>query len=234
MGHIPRHIERHYTSRTGWIRAAVLGANDGIISTTSLLVGVASAQASDANIFMTGVAGLVAGALSMAAGEYVSVSSQADLEKSDIAREKKELVETPEAELLELTNIYIGHGLDPDLAKTVAVSLTAKDALTAHAREELGITTMTSARPLQAALSSAAAFAVGAAFPIFSSLVIPHAQFVLVCSVICILVLGALGAVGARLGGAPVLKPALRVMFWGLVAVGFSTVVGTLMGTAIP
>lgn len=234
MAHIPRHIERHYISRTGWIRAAVLGANDGIISTTSLLVGVASAHASGTNIFMTGVAGLVAGALSMAAGEYVSVSSQADLERSDIAREKKELADTPEAELLELTHIYIGHGLEPELAKTVAISLTKKDALTAHAREELGITTMTSARPLQAALSSAAAFAVGAAFPLVSSLVIPPAQFVLICSVICILVLGALGAVGAKLGGAPALKPALRVMFWGLVAVGFSTIIGTLMGTAIP
>lgn len=228
-----KHAERHYVHRTGWLRAAVLGANDGIISVSSLMIGIASADASPGHLAVAGMTGLVAGALSMAAGEYVSVSSQADLEQADLAREGKELVETPEAELEELTQIYIGRGVEPSLARTVSAQMMEKDALGVHAREELGISEITMSRPLQAALASAAAFSVGAAFPVVSSFLIPMSAFVPASSILCILLLGALGAFAAKTGGASMTMPAVRVMFWGAVAMGFSAVVGHIMGLVV-
>lgn len=231
---IYKHNERHYVHRTGWLRAAVLGANDGIISVSSLVIGIASAEASQSHLAIAGITGLVAGAMSMAAGEYVSVSSQADLEQADLAREGKELAETPGAELDELTQIYIDRGVEPSLARDAAEQMMKKDALSVHAREELGISEITTSRPLQAALASAAAFSIGAVFPVIAALFIPLSYFVVSSSVLCVALLGILGAFAAKAGGAPPLKPALRVMFWGAAAMGFSAAIGHVMGVVIP
>ncbi len=225
------HNENHLVARIGWLRAAVLGANDGIISTASLMMGVASASASQHEILIAGFAGLVAGAMSMAAGEYVSVSSQADTEASDLARERKELAEMPEAELEELAGIYIKRGVEPALAKQVAVQLTQKDALGAHARDELGISEITTARPIQAALTSAATFTCGAILPLVTALICPPAYLGLGVSLASLGFLALLGAVGARTGGAQMWKAALRVTFWGALAMGLTAGIGALFGT---
>lgn len=230
---IYKHDERHYVHRTGWLRAAVLGANDGIISVSSLVIGIASAEASQSHLVIAGITGLVAGAMSMAAGEYVSVSSQADLERADLARESKELIDTPEAELDELAEIYEGRGVEKSLAREIAAQMMKKDALGVHAREELGISEITTSRPLQAAIASAIAFSVGAIFPVIAAFLIPMSSFVPVSSALCIVLLGALGAFAARTGGAPALKPAVRVMFWGAVAMGFSALIGHIMGVVV-
>ena len=222
------HSERHNIGNTGWLRAAVLGANDGVLSTASLILGVATATHSHGSILIAGVSGLVAGALSMAAGEYVSVSSQADVEKADLARERKELATDKDAELKELTGIYVQRGLARDLAAQVAQQLTAKDALAAHARDELGITEESTARPLQAALASAASFSVGAAVPILASLIAPINIVVASVYISSLLVLAGLGALGARAGGAPLLPATLRVTFWGIVAMAVSAGIGLL------
>lgn len=229
---IYKHNERHYVSRTGWLRAAVLGANDGIISVSSLVIGVAAASADTHSLLITGVAGLVAGAMSMAAGEYVSVSSQSDLENADLAREKRELAETPESELQELTDIYVARGVDKNLAHEVARQMMEKDAIAVHAREELGISDLTAAKPLQAALASAAAFSAGASFPLLSVLFLPHEIFVPAASALCIALLGILGAAAARVGGATILKPTLRIMFWGAAAMGFTALIGSFFGVS--
>jgi VIT1/CCC1 family predicted Fe2+/Mn2+ transporter len=213
------HRERHRSERIGWLRAAVLGANDGIVSTASLVVGVAAAEAARQDNLIAGVAGLVAGALSMAAGEYVSVSSQADTEKADLTRERHELATEPQVEEDELTGIYVRRGLELDLARTVARQLTAKGALAAHARDELGLTEELAARPLQAALASAATFAVGAGVPIVTILLAPASAIVLAVSIVSLLCLVALGAVAARIGGAPMLVGAARVTAWGVLAI---------------
>ena len=227
------HIERHRTDRIGWLRAAVLGANDGIVSTASLLVGVAAASVSHSNILVTGVAGLVAGAMSMAAGEYVSVHSQADTEKSDLAREHAELQEDPAAEQRELTAIYVGWGLDPDLANQVAEKLMKHDALGAHARTELGISDTLSAKPVQAALASAASFAVGAALPLAVAALAPMHFMIHWVSGTSLFFLALLGAIAARVGGANVLMGAWRVTFWGMLAMAATAGVGALFGTAV-
>lgn len=227
------HREKHFVERTGWLRAAVLGANDGIISISSLMVGVASASDEKATL-LAGIAGLIAGAMSMAAGEYVSVSSQSDLEQADIAREKRELADIPEEELEELVEIYVGRGVEPALAKDVCAQMMKKDALAVHAREELGITDMTAAKPFQASMASAISFALGGAVPLLSVFLIPDTLFVIGTSILCILLLGLLGAVAAKAGGAPVLKPTLRVMLWGAAAMGFSSLVGHIVGVAVP
>lgn len=227
------HRERHRGERIGWLRAAVLGANDGIVSTASLVVGVAAAEAVRQDVLVAGVAGLVAGALSMAAGEYVSVSSQADTEKADLGRERLELATEPQAEEDELTGIYIRRGLEPDMARTVARQLTKKGALAAHARDELGLTEELAARPLQAALASAATFAVGAGVPIVTILVAPATPLVLAVSVVSLVCLGALGAVAARIGGAPMLVGAARVTLWGTLAMLVTASVGRLFGTTL-
>ncbi len=224
------HIERHRTEHIGWLRAAVLGANDGLISTSSLVVGVAAAQTERGPVLLAATAGLVAGALSMAAGEYVSVSSQSDTENADLARERNELASMPEHELAELTGIYVSRGLTPELAGQVAEQLTAHDALGAHARDELGIHELTRARPIQAALSSAAAFAVGAAPPLLLVLAVPLAQVTPVVMGVTLVLLVALGAFAARLGGAPMLRGAARVAFWGAVAMAATSLVGRLFG----
>lgn len=228
-----RHDERHYVHRTGWLRAAVLGANDGIISVSSLMIGVASADTSQDYLALAGITGLVAGAMSMAAGEYVSVSSQSDLERADLTREEKELLESPAAELDELTQIYVGRGVDEPLARQVATQMMKKDALAVHAREELGISEITTSRPLQAAFASAAAFTIGAIFPVIAAFVIPLSSFAVGASLLCIALLGILGAFAAKTGGASVVKPALRVMFWGAAAMGFSALIGHLMGVSV-
>lgn len=217
-------------SRAGWLRAAVLGANDGIISVSSLVIGVAAASADTNDLLIAGIAGLVAGAMSMAAGEYVSVSSQADLENADLAREQKELIEAPEFELQELADIYVGRGVEPTLAREIAKQMMAKDALGVHAREELGISELTTARPLQAALASAGAFSLGAALPVLSILLLPQDIFVPASSALSVLLLGLLGALAARVGGAPPLKPALRIMFWGAAAMGCTALIGSFFG----
>jgi VIT1/CCC1 family predicted Fe2+/Mn2+ transporter len=224
------HTERHLVSRIGWLRAAVLGANDGIVSTASLVIGVAAAAASKEAILVAGVAGLVAGAMSMAAGEYVSVSSQSDTEKADIARETKELGEQPEFEVEELANIYVERGLTPELARQVAEQLMTKDALSAHARDELGISEMTTARPVQAALASAATFAVGALLPLIVVAVTPVSSLIVAVAAASLVFLAALGAAGARAGGAVVLKPVLRVTFWGALAMAATAGVGAMFG----
>lgn len=228
-----RHQEFHRTDSTGWLRAAVLGANDGLISTSSLVLGVAAAQASREPILLAALAGLVAGALSMAAGEYVSVSSQADTERADLDRERRELASDPANERIELAGIYEARGLPPELADQVAGQLMARDALGAHTRDELGISETTRARPLQAALASAAAFAAGAALPVLLVWLLPLAF--LSPSVVgsTLLLLAALGALAARLGGAPLLRGAARVAFWGAVAMGCSALVGHLFGTVV-
>jgi VIT1/CCC1 family predicted Fe2+/Mn2+ transporter len=228
-----RHRERHRTEKLGWLRAAVLGANDGILSTASLVVGVAAAQAVRHNILIAGVAGLVAGALSMAAGEYVSVSSQADTERADLDLEKRELATQPAAEEQELTDIYVRRGLDPALARTVATQLMAKDALAAHARDELGLTTELAARPIQAAVASAAAFAAGAAVPVLTILVAPLSSLAITVSVVSTVCLMALGAIAAAAGGASAIVGAARVAFWGVLAMAISAAVGKLFGTTV-
>jgi vacuolar iron transporter family protein len=227
------HTERHLVSRIGWLRAAVLGANDGIVSTASLIVGVAAASAATSDVLIAGVAGLVAGAMSMAAGEYVSVSSQSDTEQADLARERAELASQPAFEREELARIYIKRGVNPELARQVADQLMAKDALGAHARDELGISEVTTARPVQAALASASTFAVGAALPLSMVLLMPRPALVAGVSIASLVFLGLLGALGARAGGAHVLKATLRVTFWGALAMALTAGIGALFGTAL-
>ncbi len=228
-----RHPELHRTDRIGWLRAAVLGANDGIVSTASLVVGVAAAETSRTSILLAGVAGLVAGAMSMAAGEYVSVSSQSDTENADLARETNELAATPEAELQELTAIYVDRGLDESLARQVAEQLTAHDALGAHARDELGISEFTTARPTQAALTSAATFAVGAALPLAAAFRTPVPSIPAVVSILSLAFLALLGGISARAGGAPIAKAVTRVTFWGAIAMLATAGIGYLFGVAV-
>jgi vacuolar iron transporter family protein len=225
--------ELHRSGRIGWLRAAVLGANDGLISTSSLVVGVAAADPNRAAVLLAAVAGLVAGALSMAAGEYVSVSSQADTEEADLARERRELAEDPAAELDELTGLYAGRGLSPELARQVAEQLTAHDAHGAHARDELGIHEHTRARPIQAALASAAAFAVGAAPPVALAAVLATPTLAWGVTGVSLALLFGLGSVAAHLGGAPRLRGSLRVAFWGAVAMGSTALVGRLFGAVV-
>lgn len=223
--------EQHRTHTIGWLRAAVLGANDGIVSTASLIVGVATAHATHNGILVAGIAGLVAGAMSMAAGEYVSVSSQSDTERADVERERKEHETNPEFELAELAKIYADRGLDNELAKQVAIQLTANGALAAHTRDELGISEALSAKPLQAAMASAAAFTVGAALPLVTAFVSPVANVATIVSAISIVFLALLGALAAYAGGAPMLKSILRVTFWGAAAMALTALVGSLFGT---
>ncbi|MBL0086628.1 MAG: VIT family protein [Ideonella sp.] len=225
-----RHLERHRTHRIGWLRAAVLGANDGIVSTASLVVGVAAANPSHAQLMITGVAGLVAGAMSMAAGEYVSVHSQADTEQADLTRERAELAAQPEAERNELAAIYAARGLAPELAQQVAVQLMAHDALGAHARDELGLSEAMGAQPIQAALSSAASFAVGAALPLGVTALVTGPGLIAWVSGASIAFLAALGVLAARTGGAPVAKGAWRVTFWGALAMAVTAGVGAWFG----
>ncbi len=225
--------EQHATSRIGWLRAAVLGANDGIVSTASLITGVAAASAGRPEVMVAGIAGLVAGAMSMAAGEYVSVSSQSDAENADLARETKELETIPERELEELVGIYKERGLDDDLARRVAEQLTAHDALATHAREELGITPHTMANPIQAAFSSAASFAVGAALPLAVAWLVSEKQIALLVSAASLIFLALLGIVSSKAGGSPVLKPTLRVTFWGAIAMAATWAIGSLFGTSV-
>jgi VIT1/CCC1 family predicted Fe2+/Mn2+ transporter len=211
----------------------VLGANDGIISTASLILGVASAAAPKSNVLLSGVAGLVAGAMSMAAGEYVSVSSQADTEHADLEREKRELSENPKSEEEELAQIYMARGVKPGLARQVAQQLMAKDALGAHARDELGISEISTARPIQAALASAATFSVGAAGPLVLALLSPTAWLLPVVAIGSLVFLGSLGMIGAKTGGAEVLRPTIRVVFWGALAMGLTAAIGAMVGTAV-
>ncbi|MDQ3566108.1 MAG: VIT family protein [Pseudomonadota bacterium] len=227
----PRHLERHRAERIGWLRAAVLGANDGIVSTASLVLGVAAADATHSNVLVAGVAGLVTGAMSMAAGEYVSVHSQADTEQADIERERKELTTDDPGERKELTAIYVGRGLDPALAKQVADQLMAHDALGAHTRDELGISQALSARPVQAAFASAASFAVGAAMPLLVTLLSPETSLICLVSGTSLVFLAFLGGVAARVGGARVALGAMRVTFWGALAMALTAGVGALFGT---
>jgi VIT1/CCC1 family predicted Fe2+/Mn2+ transporter len=227
---MPLHFERHMVARIGWLRAAVLGANDGIVSTASLLVGVAAGGAGRAEILLAGVAALVAGAMSMAAGEYVSVSSQSDSERADLAREAKELRDDPEFERAELTQIYVERGLDSALAAQVADQLMAKDALAAHARDELHILDATAARPVQAALASAATFAAGAVLPVLVAFLTPTSAAIPAVIITALLALAALGALGARAGGSPMLRAVLRVTFWGALALAVTAGVGRLLG----
>jgi VIT1/CCC1 family predicted Fe2+/Mn2+ transporter len=226
-----RHREWHRTERIGWLRAAVLGANDGIVSTASLVLGVAAAQATHSHVLVAGVAGLVAGAMSMAAGEYVSVHSQADTEQAELARERAELTADDKGEHEELMEIYIGRGLDPALAKQVAEQLMAHDALGAHARDELGISETRRARPLQAALASACSFAVGAAMPLVVTAIAPEATLIPLVSGTSLVFLALLGGVAAGVGGARVTVGAMRVTFWGALAMGLTAGVGALFGT---
>ena len=227
-----RHGERHGSGRTGWLRAAVLGANDGILSTASLVIGVASAGAERGAVVTAGLAGLVAGAMSMAAGEYVSVSSQADTERSDLARERRELDTDAAAEHRELAAIYVGRGLDPRLAAEVATQLHAKDALAAHARDELGISERLRARPIQAALASGTSFAAGASVPLLAALIAPAPAVQPVIASLSLAFLAVLGAIAARVGGANVGKGALRVTFWGAIAMTVTGVIGRAFGVA--
>lgn len=227
------HRENHLVERIGWLRAAVLGANDGIISTASLILGVASAAASRDDILLTGVAGLVAGAMSMAAGEYVSVSSQSDTEHADLAREKRELADDPVFEREELAQVYVARGVEEGLAREVAKQLMARDALGAHARDELGISEISTARPVQAALASAATFSVGAAAPLVLVLVSPSHALVPIVSAGSLLFLALLGAIGAKAGGAGLLKPTIRVTFWGAFAMGLTAGIGALFGKVV-
>jgi VIT1/CCC1 family predicted Fe2+/Mn2+ transporter len=219
--------------RIGWLRAAVLGANDGIVSTASLIVGVAAASARPSDILIAGVAGLVAGAMSMAAGEYVSVSSQSDTERADLARERRELAENAISEHQELADIYVRRGLEPELAKQVAQQLMAKDALGAHARDELGISEVTTARPVQAAFTSAATFAAGAAMPLLMVVVSPVTYLVPIVSLASLIFLGVLGAIGAKAGGANVARATARVTFWGALAMAATAGIGKLFGTIV-
>jgi VIT1/CCC1 family predicted Fe2+/Mn2+ transporter len=227
-----RHKERHRTDSIGWLRAAVLGANDGIVSTASLIIGVAAANATHDSVMVAGVAGLVAGAMSMAAGEYVSVRSQADSEQAALDMERRELATDSKGEHRELAAIYASRGLDPELAKKVAEQLMAHDALGAHARDELGITETFSARPVQAALTSAASFAVGAAMPLLAAAVVPETGLIPVVSVTSLVFLAILGGVAARVGGAGAVKGAMRVTFWGALAMALTAGVGIMFGAA--
>jgi len=227
------HRERHRTQHIGWLRAAVLGANDGIVSTASLLVGVAASNATHTAVLVAGVAGLVAGAMSMAAGEYVSVSSQSDTEQADIGRERTELAASESNERKELAAIYVKRGLDPTLANQVAEQLMAKDALAAHARDELGISETISARPVQAALTSATTFAVGAALPLLVAVVAPATSLVLLIAGTSLLFLALLGALAAHTGGARVLIGTVRVTFWGALAMAITAGIGALFGTVV-
>jgi VIT1/CCC1 family predicted Fe2+/Mn2+ transporter len=233
VGRISRHPEHHLVARLGWLRAAVLGANDGVLSTSSLIIGVASASGTLHNVLVAGLAGLVAGAMSMAAGEYVSVSSQADSESADLARESAELAEDPRAELGELAGIYENRGVDAGLAQQVAAQLMAKDALGAHARDELGIMELTLARPIQAALASAAAFSVGGALPLLLAVLTPIGALVWTVSAASLLFLALLGAVGAKAGGAGMFRAAVRVTFWGALAMAVTAAIGALVGTRV-
>jgi len=228
--HIMRHIERHKSHRIGWLRAAVLGANDGIVSTASLILGVAAAGASSTSILISGIAGLVAGAMSMAAGEYVSVNSQSDTEHADLDKERKELATDPEHERAELRDIYIARGLDETLATEVSRQLMAHDALGAHARDELGISEMLTARPVQAALSSAATFSIGALLPLLIVIMAPVSALMWAVSVSSLLFLALLGLLAARTGGASMMTSALRVTFWGALAMALTAGVGALFG----
>jgi VIT1/CCC1 family predicted Fe2+/Mn2+ transporter len=230
---ILRHRESHLVSRIGWLRAAVLGANDGIVSTASLVVGVAAAAGAPNDVLVAGAAGLVAGAMSMAAGEYVSVSSQADTERADLARERRELSDNADFEREELAQIYVSRGVDPDLARRVAQQLMAKDALAAHARDELGISDITTARPVQAALTSAATFSVGAAMPLLMVVVSPAAFLIPIVAAASLVFLALLGAIGARAGGAQVLRATARVTFWGALAMALTAGIGALVGHAV-
>ena len=227
------HVEVHRTHRIGWLRAAVLGANDGIVSTASLLIGVAASNASQNEVMVAGVAGLVAGAMSMAAGEYVSVSSQADTERADLEREERELRDAPDRELDELASYYTARGLDADLAQQVAVGLTEHDALGAHAREELGILESTTARPVQAAFTSAATFAVGALLPLLAAALASGSAQIAIIASTALIFLAVLGVVGARAGGAPIGVAAFRVTFWGALAMGVTAAIGRLFGAVV-
>ena len=233
MTRLRLHRENHLVERIGWLRAAVLGANDGIVSTASLIVGVAAASTAPGDVLIAGVAGLVAGAMSMAAGEYVSVSSQADTEKADLARERAELAASPEFERDELTEIYVGRGVEPELARRVAEQLMATGALAAHPRDELGISDTTTARPLQAALTSAATFAVGAAMPLLMVVLAPAEWLVVAVSVASLVFLALLGAIGARAGGAGIWRATVRVTFWGAFAMALTAGIGRLFGTVV-
>jgi len=228
-----RHGERHRTERIGWLRAAVLGANDGIVSTASLVLGVAAAGADSKAVLVAGVAGLVAGAMSMAAGEYVSVSSQSDTERADISRESGELASAPEQEQAELAGIYVRRGLDPELASTVAIQLMKHDALGAHARDELGISEVSTARPIQAAFASAGTFSVGASLPLLVVLLLPASSLMWTVPGSSLLFLALLGSLSAKTGGAPVLIAASRVTCWGALAMALTAGVGALFGVDI-
>lgn len=227
------HIEKHYIERSGWLRAAVLGANDGIISVTSLVVGIAASGASSQTLLVTCVAGLISGAASMAAGEYISVKSQQDIEQSDLKMEARELKLHPEHELQELKNIYIQRGLTPSLAEDVAKQLTLHNALDAHARDEIGISAHTSAQPFLAASSSAVAFSVGSLFPLLSIMLLPNAYLAKGVMLIGVLSLGVMGALASYAGGVSIWKGAIRVMIWGIVAMLFSAWIGSLFNTAV-
>lgn len=233
MGRLRTHQESHTAGRTGWLRAAVLGANDGIISTASLIVGVAAATPERSPMLVAGIAGLVAGAMSMAAGEYVSVSSQADSESADLSRERRELETQPEFELNELADIYVSRGVEKGLALQVAKQLMTKDAIGVHAREELGISELTAARPVQAAITSAITFAAGAALPLLVTAVAPLGSLIWVVSGLTIVFLAMLGAVGAWAGGASLMIAAARVTFWGAMAMGATALIGKLIGHAV-
>jgi len=233
MSRLRIHGETHLVARIGWLRAAVLGANDGIVSTASLIVGVAAASATRSDVLIAGVAGLVAGAMSMAAGEYVSVSSQSDTERADLARERKELADQPAFELDELTGVYVKRGVDEALARQVAPQLMAKDALGAHARDELGISEITTARPVQAALTSAASFSAGAAMPLLMVVLAPANALISLVTAASLVFLAFLGAIGARTGGAGILRATVRVTFWGAIAMGLTAAIGRLFGTIV-
>jgi VIT1/CCC1 family predicted Fe2+/Mn2+ transporter len=233
MSRLRLHPESHLVTRIGWLRAAVLGANDGIISTASLIVGVAAAATAQNEVLIAGAAGLVAGAMSMAAGEYVSVSSQSDTEQADLARERKELQDGPAFELDELAEVYVKRGVDGALARQVAQQLMAKDALGAHARDELGISEITAARPVQAALTSAATFSVGAAMPLLMVVVSPASMLVPVVSAASLAFLAVLGAIGAKAGGANILRATVRVTFWGALAMAITAGIGKVFGTVV-
>jgi VIT1/CCC1 family predicted Fe2+/Mn2+ transporter len=228
-----RHAEHHLIGRIGWLRAAVLGANDGILSTASLISGVAAASSAHSDVLVAGIAGLVAGAMSMAAGEYVSVSSQSDTENAELARETQELSDDVEGERQELAQIYVKRGVAPELARQVAVQLMTKDALGAHARDELGISEITSARPVQAALTSAATFAAGAAMPLLAAVISPSGLIIPVVTTASLVTLSGLGAVGAWAGGANIWHAAARVVFWGALAMALTAAIGALVGTQL-
>ena len=233
MSYQSAHEELHYVNRSGWLRAAVLGANDGIVSISSLIVGVAAADPSPSAVLTAGIAGLAAGAMSMAAGEYVSVSSQSDIEKADLAREKQAILDTPEAEERELASIYESRGLSPETAALVARELTQKDALGAHVRDELGLSEVHAANPLQAALASGFTFCLAAALPVVAAAFAPQGQIITVVVIVTLIALAGLGALGAHAGAAPKLPATLRVLFWGAAAMAITAGVGHLFGVSV-